>query len=76
MSVFLTIIPSTFEDICAWYEGIARLHYILHSLGISGASLIKALAMVNMCELTYYLTAKHRGAGRPEYILLMPLLCY
>ena len=65
-TVFLTTIPTTFQETYRQPIGIAGLHYFALGVGLSGASQLNA----RMLDKVYkYFTAKNGGVGRPEYRL-------
>ena len=64
--VFLTTIPTIFQETYRQPVGIAGLHYFALGVGLSGASQLNA----RMLDKVYkYFTAKNGGVGRPEYRL-------
>ena len=65
-TVFLTTIPTIFQETYRQPVGIAGLHYFALGVGLSGASQLNA----RMLDKVYkYFTAKNGGVGRPEYRL-------
>ena len=65
-TVFLTAIPSIFQDVYGLSVGIAGLHYIPLGLGMYAGSVILAKTM----DKTYaVLKKKAGGVGKPEFRL-------
>ncbi|KAI0300487.1 MFS general substrate transporter [Multifurca ochricompacta] len=65
--LFITTIPSTFQDVYHERIGIAGLHYLSLGVGLSCASQINAWAMD---RLYAKLKARNGGVEKPEYRLL------
>ncbi|KAI9001557.1 MFS polyamine transporter [Trametes punicea] len=64
--LFLTTIPSIFEDLHHQPVGIAGLHYLALGVGLIGAAQINA----RMLDKLYrYLSKKNNGVGKPEFRL-------
>jgi hypothetical protein len=66
VSVFLTTIPTAFQDVYHDRVGIAGLHYLALGLGLSIPSQINARLMDKVYKL---LKARNGGVGRPEFRL-------
>ncbi len=64
-SVFLTTIPTTFQDVYHDRVGIASLHYLALGVGLLVPSQINAKLM----DKTYILLKARNGVGRPEFRL-------
>ena len=65
-AVFLTTIPSIFQDVYGFSVGIAGLHYIPLGLGMYGGATILTKTM----DKTYAtLQEKAGGIGKPEFRL-------
>jgi hypothetical protein len=64
--VFLTTIPSTFEDVYHQRVGIAGLHYLALGIGLVIPSQINARLMDRIYTL---LKARNGGVGKPEFRL-------
>jgi hypothetical protein len=65
-SVFLTTIPTTFQDVYHDRVGIAGLHYLALGFGLSVPLQINAMLMDKIYTL---LKARNGGVGRPEFRL-------
>jgi len=66
VSVFLTTIPTTFQDVYHDRLGVAGLHYLALGLGLSIPSQINARLMDKIYSS---LKARNGGVGRPEFRL-------
>ena len=65
-SVFITTIPSIFEDLYHYQLGIAGLHYLTFSVSLTARSQINARYM----DWVYkYLKSRNGGVGKPEFRL-------
>lgn len=65
-AVFLTAIPSIFQDVYGFSVGIASLHYIPLGMGMYGGAMILSRTM----DRTYAsLKEKADGVGKPEFRL-------
>jgi hypothetical protein len=65
-TVFLTAIPSIFQDVYGFSVGIAGLHYIPLGIGMYGGAMIHSRTM----DRTYAtLKEKAGGVGKPEFRL-------
>ena len=65
-SVFLTTIPTIFQDVYHDRVGIAGLHYLALGVGLSVPSQINARLMD---KIYTSLKARNGGVGRPEFRL-------
>jgi hypothetical protein len=65
-SVFLTTIPTTFQDVYHDRVGIAGLHYLALGVGLLVPSQFNARLMDKVYKL---LKARNGGVGRPEFRL-------
>ena len=66
VSVFLTTIPTAFQDVYHERVGIAGLHYLALGLGLLIPAQINARLMDKVYKL---LKARNGGVGRPEFRL-------
>ena len=64
--MFLTAIPSIFQDVYGFSVGIASLHYIPLGIGMYGGTVILAKIMDKVYN---FLKEKAGGVGRPEFRL-------
>ena len=72
VSVFLTTIPTAFQDVYHERVGIAGFHYLALGLGLSIPSQINARLMDKIYKL---LKARNGGVGRPEFRLRAQCSC-
>lgn len=67
--MFLTTIPSIFQDVYGFSIGIASLHYIPLGIGMYGGTMILAKIMDKAYNV---LKEKAGGVGKPEFRLRKP----
>jgi hypothetical protein len=65
-SVFITTMPTIFQEVYHNRLGIAGLHYLALGLGLSGGSQINAIFLD---RVYIYLKSRNGGVGRPEFRL-------
>jgi hypothetical protein len=65
-SVFITTIPSIFQDVYHERVGIAGLHYLALGVGLTCGSQINARFMDRVYKS---LKSRNGGVGRPEFRL-------
>lgn len=66
ISVFITTMPTIFQDVYHDRVGIAGLHYIAFGVGLTGGSQINARFLDRMY---LHLKSRNGGVGRPEFRL-------
>jgi len=66
VSVFLTTIPTTFQDVYHDRVGVAGFHYLALGVGLWMGSQVNARLMDRVYKS---LKARYGGVGRPEFRL-------
>jgi len=66
ISVYITTIPSIFQDVYHDRIGIAGLHYLAFGVGLTGGSQINAMFID---RVFMWLKSRNGGVGKPEFRL-------
>ena len=66
ISVYITTIPSIFQDVYHDRIGIAGLHYLAFGVGLTGGSQINAMFID---RVYMWLKSRNGGVGKPEFRL-------